>query len=122
MFNEPALNTFDQTLAQSRVNETSHRIVDKRIIYTRSLEEILHKYLPAGQVIDFLTIDVEGFELEVLKSNDWKLFKPEYVVVECLKTNLNELLQTDVYRFLLERDYEFLAKTLNTAIFRAKHG
>jgi FkbM family methyltransferase len=49
-------------------------------IYT--LEYILdHNTLP-GQVIDFLKIDVEGFEKEVIYSNNWSKYRPRVLCIE----------------------------------------
>ena len=45
---------------------------------TRTLENILDEYLPEGQLIDFLTIDVEGMDFEVLKSNNWEKIQTIY--------------------------------------------
>lgn len=46
------------------------------------LREVLEKYLPEGQSIDFMNVDIEGHDLEALQSNDWKQFRPRFVVVE----------------------------------------
>jgi len=51
-------------------------------IPTVPLAEILERHLPQGQAIDFLNVDVEGHDLEVLESNDWQRFRPRVVVVE----------------------------------------
>jgi len=51
-------------------------------IPTAPLAEILEQHLPKGQAIDFLNVDVEGHDLEVLESNDWQRFRPRIVVVE----------------------------------------
>lgn len=37
--------------------------------------------------IDFLSIDTEGFETEVLKSNNWKKFKPKIICIESFTFN-----------------------------------
>lgn len=34
------------------------------------------------KVIDFLKIDVEGFEKEVIEGNDWKKFRPKVICIE----------------------------------------
>lgn len=44
------------------------------------LADILRGYSPDH--IDFMSIDTEGSELDVLKSNDWKRFSPGVLVVE----------------------------------------
>jgi FkbM family methyltransferase len=46
------------------------------------LAEVLERHLPAGQKIDFMTVDVEGYDYRVLSSNDWRRFRPGIVVVE----------------------------------------
>src|SRR5262245_63514883 len=39
--------------------------------------------------IDFLKVDVEGAEADVLKSGDWKAFRPKAVVVEAIAPGSN---------------------------------
>jgi hypothetical protein len=39
--------------------------------------------------IDLLSIDVEGFELEVLKSNNWNKYKPKIIILESNGTMSN---------------------------------
>lgn len=46
------------------------------------LSVILEKNLPRGKSIDFMSIDVEGMEMEVLRSNNWHKFCPKILVVE----------------------------------------
>ncbi len=117
MFNEPALNTCDKKTALSRENEKYH-IVDEIIIETKTLSEILKENLPEGQRINFLSVDAEGTDLEVLQSNDWQIYRPEYVLVECKDLKMNEIKDNEVYKFLLDKKYEFMAKTFNTVIFK----
>ena len=117
-FDEPALNTFDEELAQSRLAKTSYKL--KKIVPVRveTLGEILAQHLPANQEVDFLSIDVEGLDLKVLRSNDWARFRPKYVVVEALGVSLEEIKEADAYRFMVAQGYELFAKTFNTLMFR----
>jgi len=62
--------------------EMLDHVKSKISIPTVPLAEILERHLPKGQVIDFLNVDVEGHDLEVLESNDWSRFRPRVVVVE----------------------------------------
>ncbi|CAN5375694.1 hypothetical protein BH20VER3_BH20VER3_02520 [soil metagenome] len=119
IFNEPALNTFDAELAQSRTgNEFKGTILSKQGVAIRSLEAVLREYLPPGTTIDFLTVDVEGLDLEVLRSNNWKQYRPRYVLAECYGIPMSALPEDGIYQYMLSQGYELAAKTVNTLIFK----
>lgn len=116
VFNEPALNTFDEMTAKAHTRPEWHvvRTVDVRI---EPLSMILKRHLPAGVNIDFLSIDVEGRDLNVLKSNDWSLFRPEVILVESLGKDLSGLQTDETVLFLKKMGYLPYAKTVNTFFF-----
>jgi FkbM family methyltransferase len=116
MFNEPALNTFDGALSKAR-NSGATRIIAEKKIVTRKLDDILQQYLPDQQAIDFMSIDVEGLDLEVLHSNNWERYRPEYVLVECAKTSLRDIDSDDICRFMADKGYEIFAKTVKTVFY-----
>jgi FkbM family methyltransferase len=121
MFNEPALNTFDPVVAKKHDGPNGYKIVGTKVIQTRPLRLVLAEQLPAGQVIDFLSIDVEGFDMEVLRSNDWLRFKPEVVLAEDLDANsISQAIDSPVTRYLNSMGYELFAKTLVTMFFRRR--
>lgn len=118
MFNESALNSFDEALSYQRQQKNPRlRIIETKKIITQRLETILDNHLPTGQQIDFLSVDVEGFDLAVLRSNDWRRFRPRYLLVETM-TVLNDITQDPVYQFLTTNNFVLVAKTLRTAIFK----
>jgi FkbM family methyltransferase len=47
-----------------------------------TLAKVCREYVPPGVEIDFLKIDVEGWEGKVLRGNDWHRFRPKVLVVE----------------------------------------
>lgn len=117
-FDEPALNTFDSKIVESRHSNTNYKVVRTSDIPVERLDHILEKYLPVGMNIDFLTIDVEGLDFSVLKSNDWDRFRPGCVLVEALETSLEETLKGEIFSFMQGNGYGLFAKTFNTLIFR----
>lgn len=117
-FNEPALNTFDKALAKERARGT-YRIVEEIKIETLPLSEILEQHLPTGTKIDFLNVDVEGLDLEVLRSNDWNRYSPEFIFVECFECSTWEQAASDpLAQFLMDRRYSIVGKTMHTVLFR----
>jgi len=117
IFNEPAVNTFDEKFADKAIDDGCE-LIRKQKIETKTLKEILVEHLPKNKKIDFMSVDVEGFDLEVLKSNDFDLFRPAYILVECHGVNMNEIQNDDVYNFLREKNYDLFGKTVLTLIFK----
>lgn len=119
IFEEPALNTLDKELAQQRLAEKKNKLTGEVKVQTRTLADILNKHVPSNKEIDFLSVDVEGYDLEVLISNDWQKFRPRFVVVECFgKGRFEEIISDNTYIFLSGNKYTLYAKTINTCIFK----
>ena len=116
-FDDPALNGFSEELSNMRNESTPYKILATRKMTARPLADILDEYLPDNQVIDFMTIDVEGWDLKVLKSNDWSKHKPKMVLVEIKDTDLGDVGSIPVVDFLKEHGYRPYAKCVNTWIF-----
>ena len=117
MFNEPALNSFDKELSLKRAKLSTYNIIEEIKIKTITLEHILDKYLPKNREIDFISIDVEGFDYNVLLSNNWIKFRPKIVLVEILAKDINSMLKSDAYLFMIENNYLYYAKTVGTHFF-----
>lgn len=64
--------------------------------------------------IDFLKIDVEGAEADVLMGNDWKRFRPKVIVAEAILPGSGEPAWQEWEPYILAQGYEFtLFDTLN---------
>ncbi len=72
------------------------------IVPARTLESILDEYsnLPA---IDFFSLDVEGYELDVLKGTNLEKYRPKYILVEARFFE-------EVNSFLESHNYEMIEK------------
>jgi len=71
----------------------------------------------APKMIDFLSLDVEGAELEVLKGVDHQAFRFKYLLIECRDfARLNSYLTLQGYQFVEQlsgQDYLFTANELS---------
>jgi len=117
-FNEPALNTFSYDLAVEYSKISPYKIIDEINLNTYSLGTILDKFLPAGQPIDFISIDVEGLDLNVLISNNWERYNSQFVLIEFLDFEIQKFLNSELNSFMKNKNYGFYAKTMNTVFFK----
>lgn len=85
------------------------QVIHQRKIEVFTLEFLLNKYDLLGAEIDFISIDVEGAELDVLHGNDWDLVRPRYILCES-HLNLKSDFTSKLYEFLIERDYALIGK------------
>ena len=119
-FNEPALNGFSKELSEERDGKGSYFVKFTKDIETSTLEEILDNNLPKAQTIDFLSIDVEGLDFNVLRSTNLEKYHPKVILVEILNSSLVDIQVNEIYKFLTDAGYELYAKAVNTVIFKYK--
>jgi FkbM family methyltransferase len=122
LFNEPALNTFDADLAKERARLPDYWLLETRSVPVRRLDDLLTEYLPRDQKIDFLSIDVEGLDLSVLRSGDWNRFRPSILLVEARERTVLAIESDPINIFAVAAGYRLIAKTLNTLIYEDGSG
>jgi len=118
MCDEPALNTFDTEVLNSRKLNTQYKHIKTIQIEVMPLSNVLKERIHEGTRIDFLSIDVEGFDLEVLISNDWQKYRPNWVLVEQLNLNDIECLDFEIHHYMKSVGYILFAKTFNTLFYK----
>lgn len=118
VFNEPALNGFSEELSKERHNKTNYKIVSTLELQTKKLSDVLKEHLPRNTNIDFLSVDVEGLDMEVLESNDWTIYKPKVILIEILNSSLESLINNEITLFLKKHNYSIYAKCVNTVFFK----
>lgn len=115
-----SMNTFNRkSLEEEGLLE---KIKEVRKIQVMPLSEVLEQYLPGGQEIDFLNIDTEGMEIEVLQSNDWGKFRPKLVVIESELHSLSDIFENELTKQMKSYNYEpqivtYLDSKLRNIIF-----
>lgn len=119
IFNEQALNTLSAEEAQKKDGLRGYKLLRKEELRTQRLDEILDQYLPENKKIDFMSIDVEGYDLKVLKSNNWQKYRPTLLLTENLESfnDVEKALTSEMALFMRSINYKLLAKTCNTLFF-----
>ena len=113
-------NSFDKkTVEEFEKNQDGTKIKEVKKIKVQPINAILEEYLPKGQHIDFMTIDVEGLELKILKSLDFSKYSPDYFLLEDLefaKKGFEEINKSPLSCFLKEKGYEPIAVARDTTL------
>lgn len=120
IYDEPAVNTFDyDTVKKRRKEGYAFKVIKKTKVKVLPLSYILDSYLPEGQHIDFISIDVEGKDYEVLSTNNWEKYSPDFILLECYGVTMAELVNENRSVILLNSyGYSPVAKTKNTVVFQ----
>lgn len=116
-YNEPALNGIDNDRREEFVH--SHYKLEQIIkVKTMPLDSILRAHVVKLRCPNFLSIDVEGMEMEVLQSNNWDRYLFEWVLVEQRANDLTNIDQTTPWLFLSSKGYQAVACTGRTVIYK----
>ncbi len=118
VFEEAAYNT--SCAERARAIEQSGRggACSVHTVEMAPLSKILDKNLPPGACIDFLTVDVEGTDLEVLSTLDFERHRPRLLLAEgSVSCNLAAALDDPLVRFCANQGYALVASTARTFFF-----
>ena len=83
---------------------------------TFTLNDIIENSHFKNKEIDFLSIDVEGTEIDVLQGLDFKKYKPKLVVLEFIDFNISEyyhlkidsILNSSINKFMEDKNYKLV--------------
>jgi len=84
-----------------------------------TLTHILDETNYRDRKIDFLTVDAEGHDLPVLQSLDFDRYQPHLIAVEVQERTLEEVLETELYRFLKSKGYSLVNWVGQTLMFKS---
>jgi len=114
---DPAtLSTFVKKQAEEYVKQ-GFVLLETKKIPVLPLAGVLKKYAKR-EIIDFMSIDVEGFEMEVLKSNDWKIYRPNIICIELETPNEKNTEQsTAIRRYLEKNKYQWVMDNSANAFY-----
>lgn len=116
IFNDPALNSLSTEQVANYNNFEDFKLVKEITVPTTTLKEIYKAYESKLLDLDILSVDVEGLDLIVLKSNNWVSLRPKVVVVELRNANLINIMDDHCYQFMSSLGYELYVKTENNLI------
>ena len=124
--NKSALNTISKQNADFQKAEIS----SIKKIKTQSINKILENSPYKDQKIDFLSVDVEGSELDIFKNFDFNRYSPKVIVVEFLdlslkkleikNLNINNMIRSEIFELIQSKGYT-LANVLHSDLIFIKN-
>ena len=102
--------------ADSRERTGTNKAREIRKVKTFTLNDIIENSQFKNKEIDFLSVDVEGTEIEVLQGLDFNKYKPKLVVLEFIDFNVSEyynlkidnILNSSINKYMENQNYKLV--------------
>lgn len=120
MMNSSGLNTFSKEQAEhvEKTSKGEHRVVRVIKMPLLNINKVIAQHFD-GRTPDFISIDVEGLDLAILKSLDFARYRPRVFCVETLVTGTPKYVP-EVGEFLAGHGYVVRGQTIPNTIFVEK--
>lgn len=103
-FDSHLINSIDPAFYE-KFKETNELVSEPKTVTTVTLNQILEQNNITS--IDLLCIDVEGHDLQVLKSIDLKKYRPKLIVIEMHGFTFENIQENEIYCHLKANNYHF---------------
>lgn len=114
------LNTFSATEARKYVERHGLRIVDTRRVRVQTFAQAVDAHM--GRTPDLVSLDVEGLDLDILRSIDFSRYRPHVFCVETISYAAGDgsgIKSPEIHALMLENEYMLYADTYINSIYVA---
>ena len=111
------------TISKENADFQKAKVSAIKKIKTQTINKIIENSPFKDRKIDFLSVDVEGSELAILKNFDFTKYSPKVIVVEYLdlslkkleikNLNIENIIKSEIYKLITSNDYT-LANVLHS--------
>ena len=117
VFNLPAISTFNKEEAESLIKSGAYQLMQTIKVPLQNINQIIKTHFKSCP--DFLSIDIEGLDLEVLKSLDTVTHPIPVICAETCTYSENHIKPKDtrIEKLMLEKGYFVYADTYINTIF-----
>lgn len=112
------LNTFSQEEAERIDKETSYKIIQQIKVPLVPINQIIEQHFRSAP--NFVSLDIEGLDLELLHSFDFDRWRPEVFCIETVvfsESRSGSVKTTDIIQFMKKQGYFVFADTYINTIF-----
>ncbi len=103
------------TISKDNADFQKAKVSAIKKIKTQTINKIIENSPFKDKKIDFLSVDVEGSELAILKNFDFIKYSPKVIVVEYLdlslkkleikNLNINNIIKSEIYKLIKSKNY-----------------
>ena len=111
------LSTFSKEEAARMVDEEGHHLVNTLLVPVVTIAEVIDQHFEVTP--DFLSLDVEGLEMELLQSIDFDRYRPTAICVETITYSRSgqERKRVEIAEYLGKTGYMIFADTYINTVF-----
>jgi FkbM family methyltransferase len=106
---DSTLSSFNKNIAKKMASKFGLAIEEIEIDVLR-LTDVFEEYVK-GRQVDFMSVDAEGLDLEILESNNWKKFRPTLVMIE-IDNQYREIIE-----YMDHKNYRLIFNNYHNGIF-----
>jgi FkbM family methyltransferase len=104
-FEQSEVSTLNTTILEEWKTRWNYK--KSRKVVTKTLTQIFEEH-SIPKEIDLLSIDVEGYDLNVLKSLDFEKYKPILILIEMHDFNIKDYQTHKIVEFLSDKGYDLI--------------
>jgi len=120
--NPNTMSTFSKEEAYKLKEEYNFKIESIEKVKIETLQHVIQNYFK-GIFPDLLSLDVEGYDEQILKSIDYEKSSPTIIVTETVDFSMTykeNLKRTEIINYLIDKGYVVYADTMINTIFVKK--
>lgn len=116
-FEGGAASTISSEQARIWQGNLGWKLIGESNIRVRPLNSLLEEFLPAGQTIDYLNVDLEGLDGDVIRSLDLSRYRPMVLTIELHDVDKVALAQNEAVSYVISHGYTLQSVNLVTLVF-----
>ena len=117
IFSNPVLSTFSKKEADRMKMINNNEIVEVKDIETIPINQIIEDNFETCP--NFISIDIEGFDLQLIKSMDFNKYRPKVICIETV-SHVEEKKDQELISEIINNGYVMYADTFINSIFIEK--
>lgn len=107
---------------EARLVKPGDRGETSELIETTTLNDVLDSTKFRRRPIDVLSVDTEGYDLKVVQSLDWDIYKPALVILETHEEDIYSVLHSEINLFMESVGYVLRSWTVKSLIYVRRVG